>query len=124
VPEGYYEPTAVSPQLVPKLPELTPGERALDELHARASAALHGRLGSDAVVCLERMHAQLSASFPDEWLLRLDVLESLIRLGECHSPLAQRLERELEQLEVRFLYREPIAAGLRSLRALGQPAIL
>lgn len=119
VPDGYYPPTESSPQLVPRPRALSTTERTLEALHERASAALHGQLGSSAVSRIAELHEQLTRSFPDEWLLRFNVLEALIRLGERAGPLATTLEAELEQLEVRFLEREPIATGLRSLRALG-----
>jgi phenylalanine-4-hydroxylase len=119
VPDGYYPATEASPQLVPRPREHTPTERALDELHQRASAALHGRLGGGAAATLEQMHHQLVRAFPEEWLLRFNLLEALIRLGERGGALAARLEAELEELELRFSQREPIATGLRSLRALG-----
>lgn len=118
LPDGYYPPTESSPQLVPRPRALDATERTLETLHERASAALHGRLGSGAVAVLAELHEQLTRAFPDEWLLRFNVLEALLRLGERTSPLASTLEAELESLEERFLQREPIATGLRSLRAL------
>jgi hypothetical protein len=63
------------------------------------------------------LHARLRADYPDEWLLRLNLLEVALVLGSGASELAARLEHELEQLEQRFEGREPIATGLTSLRA-------
>ncbi|MEY4508806.1 MAG: hypothetical protein RLZZ450_928 [Pseudomonadota bacterium] len=119
LPDGFDPPTESSPQLVPRPRELSPTDRTLEALHERASAALHGLLGSAAVGVLAQLHDQLTRAFPDEWLLRFNVLEALLRLGERTGPLASTVEAELEQLEVRFVQREPIATGLRSLRALG-----
>jgi phenylalanine-4-hydroxylase len=118
VPERFHPTTVGSPLRVPHPRARSQAERTLDDLHARALAALHGRLGADAVPSLQRMHRQLTADFPEEWLLRFNLLEALTRLGESEQPLAYTIERELLQLELRYLHREPIVTGLRSLRSL------
>ncbi|HEX3595186.1 MAG TPA: hypothetical protein VHU80_08795, partial [Polyangiaceae bacterium] len=56
-------------------------------------------------------------AFPDEWLLRWNLLESLVKLGE-RPDLVARLERDLERLELHFERREPIATGLAYVRSL------
>ena len=119
LPDDFYEATVSSPVRVPRPRELTAAERTLDALHECASAVLQGELAGAtpaSMASLTSIHAQLSGAFPDEWLLRFNLLEALLRLGEQASPLAQQIERELDLLELRFLHREPIDTGLRSLR--------
>lgn len=119
LPEGYHEATVASPTSVPRPRELTDREHTLEQLHELALAVLHGALGGATpalLASLQSIHEQLARAFPDEWLLRFNVLEALLRLGEGASPLAREIERELDQLELRFLHREPIDTGLRSLR--------
>jgi hypothetical protein len=63
------------------------------------------------------VHRELVRSFPDEWLLRWNLLESLLKVKD-HGPLSAELKAELERLEVAFDYRQPIASGLRYLAKL------
>jgi hypothetical protein len=72
-----------------------------------------------------RVHATLTREFPNEWLLRWNLLESLLRsaatsgqAGPITRGLADELRAELERLEVALDRRQPIASGLRSLAAL------
>jgi hypothetical protein len=59
----------------------------------------------------------LVRNYPTEWLLRWNLLESLMKLG-VRGELAVTLERELELLERHYQGREPIASGLTYLTAL------
>ena len=61
----------------------------------------------------ERIHRELRRDFPDEWLLRMNLLECWAKLGrhEHAAPLAY----ELKQLEVRHEFQQPIYTGLRYL---------
>ncbi len=56
----------------------------------------------------------LVREYPDEWLLRWNLLESLLKAGE-KGATTRALRAELEELEVRFDYRQPIASGLEYL---------
>jgi hypothetical protein len=67
------------------------------------------------VPLFEKMHQTLEAHFPNEWLLRWNLLESLLKLG-YQGKLVPQLEEELERLEIRFDHVEPIATGLSYLR--------
>jgi hypothetical protein len=58
--------------------------------------------------------AALDREFPREWLLRWNLLESLLKAGDV-GPVSQSLRVELERLEVELEHREPIASGLRYL---------
>jgi hypothetical protein len=77
---------------------------------ARAHRA--GRLALEAE--FPRIVTRLEQDFPDEWLLRWNLLESLLKAGAA-GPLGSRLREELELLESKFERREPIASGLRYL---------
>ena len=106
---------------VPKPREYEPRERALLDLYERAIEAFRTRLGSAAVPAFRAVHAELSQSFPDEWLLRWNLLECLYKCGEAEGDaqtLSQALRRELLSLELKFAHREPIASGLRYLSSL------
>jgi len=61
-----------------------------------------------------RIHAALTREAPREWLLRWNLLESLLRTGAAPE-LTEVLRQELEQLELAFAHREPIASGLNFL---------
>ncbi|HEY0463328.1 MAG TPA: hypothetical protein VGC79_03925 [Polyangiaceae bacterium] len=108
------EPAGVS---VPKPRQLSVPERALLSLYERAIEAFRNQAGSSALPVFHAIHDQLSVAFPDEWLLRWNLLECLCKWGETGS-FGSELERELLALELKFAHREPIASGLRYLASL------
>jgi hypothetical protein len=117
-PDGFHPETSLSMTQVPKPRQLDAAQRELLGLYDRALAALQQAFGGDAVPELERVHRALCEHYPDEWLLRWNLLESLLKLGQGASLMTQ-LTRELTQLELRYAHREPIATGLSYLRSLG-----
>jgi hypothetical protein len=106
---------------VPKPSDASAAQRQLRALYEHALEAWRSRTGSEVVTRFEQIANQLDAEAPGDWLLRFNLLESLVKLGEGDE-LADRLERELEQLEIRYAHKEPIATGLRYLRAIGGEA--
>jgi phenylalanine-4-hydroxylase len=116
LPDGYHTATAFPSVSVPKLRSIGTSERSLIEMH-ELLATLRADAAPASLAQLEALHASLRADYPDEWLLRLNLLEVAVALGSGESQLAARLEHELEQLEQHFEGREPIATGLASLRA-------
>ncbi len=116
VPEFFPE-SAPSGARVPKPRAFAERELALLGLYDRAIAAFRDRVGSAVVRGFTPILADLDREFSDEWLLRWNLLECLLKLGE-HGPLAASLETQLARLEVRFSHREPIATGLRYLSSL------
>ena len=61
-----------------------------------------------------QLSAELDSDYPDEWLLRWNMLESLMKVGD-EEELSRRLRARLEHLEEAFDHRQPIASGLRYL---------
>jgi len=108
------EPTGVS---VPKPRQLATRERALLSLYERAIDAFRNRAGSAALPVFQAIHSELCARFPEEWLLRWNLLECLCKWGETGA-FGAELERELLALELEYAEREPIASGLRYLASL------
>jgi phenylalanine-4-hydroxylase len=106
--------------LVPRPRTRSNAERQLLSLYERALESWRAQ-GGDVVDSFETIHDALNRHFPDEWLLRWNLLESLFKIGSGHAltssgqALETTLRRELEALEIRYLHREPIATGLRSL---------
>ncbi len=92
-------------------------ETDLLALYERAAADFRVLGGEALVSAFEGIHTALSRNYPDEWLLRWNLLESLAKIGEGKSQTEQ-LTRELEMLEIRFLHREPITTGLAFIRSL------
>jgi phenylalanine-4-hydroxylase len=114
---SFYEPTPRSTLKVPKRRTLPEREARLLGIYEQALAA--ARRGGSLLAEFERIEALLEESFPDEWLLRWNLLESLLKAGQA-GDLLTRLRHELEALEERFERRQPIASGLRYLGSLGQ----
>jgi len=108
------EPTGIR---VPKPRQLAARERALLALYERAVEAFRNQAGSRAVRVFHEIHGELRTHFPDEWLLRWNLLECLCKWGETGA-FGAELERELQALELKFAQREPIASGLRYLASL------
>jgi phenylalanine-4-hydroxylase len=116
VDPSYHGETAFPGLKVPKARVIPKGERALLSLYEQATRAHDA--GSGAMTReFPEVHRELVRSFPDEWLLRWNLLESLLKVKD-HGPLSAELKAELERLEVAFDYRQPIASGLRYLAKL------
>jgi phenylalanine-4-hydroxylase len=109
-------PDAADPVRVPRPRRLSPVAVALLGLYERAERA-HLRGPASVARHYPAIHRALERRFPDEWLLRWNLLESLLK-ARARGPLAAALRAELEELEVRFDYRQPIASGLRYLTRL------
>ncbi|HVY27784.1 MAG TPA: aromatic amino acid hydroxylase [Polyangiaceae bacterium] len=120
-PSDFYPETELPQTRVPKLHSIRPRENDLLELYEAALGVLRSSLGSDVVPVFERIHDALSERFEHDWLLRWNLLESLQKLG-LRVPLGDQLRRELEQLEVHYQYRQPIASGLSYLSRLARSA--
>ena len=123
---SYQAATEPSGVTVPKPRQLATRERELLSLYERAIDAFtssgvtkrgRNRAGSAALPVFRAIHSELRARFPDEWLLRWNLLECLCKWGE-RGAFGAELERELLALELKFAEREPIASGLRYLASL------
>lgn len=114
---AFFPESAPSHVRVPKPRTFAERELALLGLYDRAIAAFRGQAGSAVVTGFLPIIADLDRDFSEEWLLRWNLLECLVKLGE-QGPLAGSLETALARLEVRFSHREPIATGLRYLSQL------
>jgi phenylalanine-4-hydroxylase len=118
LPLGYHPPSEFTDTQVPKSRDFSAKQRGLIALYDQALEVLGHNFGGDAVARFEVIHAALQKHYPEEWLLRWNLFESLVKL-QSRPPLAATLQSELETLELRFAHREPIATGLEYLRALG-----
>lgn len=110
-PSDFFPETDLPRTSVPKPHTIPPREHELLGLYETSISALRSSLGSDIVPVFERVHSDLCAHFPHDWLLRWNLLESLQKLG-LKVPVADALRGELEQLEVHYQYRQPIASAL------------
>lgn len=114
---GFFDATPPSDAAVPRARRFRPEDRERIGLYEDAIGALRESAGGDVARRFARIAARLDAEYPDEWLLRWNLLESLVKLGE-KGDLPARLERSLERLELRFDHLEPIATGLSYVRSL------
>jgi phenylalanine-4-hydroxylase len=117
LPLGYFQATELPETKIPKPRVFPPTHAQLIQLYDEALTVLRQGMGSQIVHTFERIHAQLEARYPDDWLLRWNLLESLAKLGKG-AELGADLTRELERLELRYAHREPIATGLSYVRSL------
>jgi hypothetical protein len=117
LPDGYHAATEQPLTKVPKLRALSARHARRVALYEEALAALRHATPTQVVDTFDRIHVALEADFPEDWLLRWNLLESLAKLGRGQG-LATQLRGELEALELRYANREPIATGLRYLRTL------
>ena len=120
-PSDFFPETELPEALVPKAHTVPPRDRALLGLYETALGALRSSLGSDVVPVFERLHRELCQHFEHDWLLRWNLLESLQKLS-LQGEVASDLRRELEQLEVYYQYRQPIASGLSYLARVARGA--
>ena len=117
-PDGYEPATAPSGLRVPQPRDFDAAQREVLGLYERALVAFRALGGRELEAACAAVVARLDAAYPDEWLLRFNLLESLVRAGEGGAALRGKLEADLERLELRFGGREPIATGLAYVRAL------
>jgi phenylalanine-4-hydroxylase len=113
---GASEPASLS---VPRPRWFSARERDLLGLYEQAVEGWKSLAGSALVHVFERVTRALDRDYPDDWLLRWNLLESLVKLG-LEGALTERLTRDLEQLEIKHLHLEPIATGLAHIRSLVQ----
>ncbi|HET8939335.1 MAG TPA: aromatic amino acid hydroxylase [Polyangiales bacterium] len=117
LPLGYFPATELRETKIPRQREFPPAHAKLIELYEEALGSLREGFGGDVLQTFERIHEALEARYPDDWLLRWNLLESLAKLGKG-AALGADLTRELERLELRYAHREPIATGLAYVRSL------
>lgn len=116
-PAAYFGSSDPSHLRVPRPHWLRPHESRLLALYERAVEAWKGLAGSALVAEFEQITRALDSDHPDDWLLRWNLLESLVKVAE-DGPLAERLTHDLELLEIKYLHKEPIATGLSHIRTL------
>ena len=109
-PSDFFAETELPQTLVPKAHTVPPRERDFG-LYETAIGALRSAFGAEVVPVFERVHVELARHYADDWLLRWNLLESLQKLS-LKVEFAAELRRELEELEERYQYRQPIASGL------------
>ena len=110
VDPAYYPETALSGVRIPRPRTFEGREQRLQSLFAEAESAHRGGAAGMRAE-FPRLLDILVREYPKEWLLRWNLLESLLKVGE-KGPTARALRAELERLEVRFDHRQPIASGL------------
>lgn len=111
---------------VPKPRTRAAAELEMMHMFERTRDAFGSLAGSKASVAVEQISDRLDAGYPEEWLIRYELLAGLARLNERdprRGKLARKLIRDLEQLEILYAHREPIATGLAHLRALLGPSV-
>ncbi len=118
---AYWPPTRFPSTRVPKPRALSPEDAELLQLYERAIEVWRESRGPAVVPVFELVHEELERRFPDEWLLRWNLLESLVKIGESGA-FAGRLRHELEALEHHYLGKEPILTGLRYLESVAESA--
>lgn len=121
-PTGLEPSTQRSDGSVPRSRRFAPADRDLIALYDRALVAFASLRGTALERACRDIVARLDATHPDEWLLRWNLLESLIKAREG-ARLRGKLRAELGRLEARFEGREPIATGLAHLRSLDRAPV-
>jgi phenylalanine-4-hydroxylase len=109
----FHPDTKFSAVRVPKARAWPEQDAQMLRLYQQAERA-HNRGASAMALEFPRVHEALRRQAPQEWLLRWNLLESLLRVG-IDLPLIEQLRGELEHLEVAFAHRQPITSGLRYL---------
>lgn len=115
-PAAYFGRSELSPSRVPRARWYPADERRLLQLYEQAVQLLASVAGSALVTALAPLISELDRAYPRDWLLRWNLLESLIKLTG-NTPLSERLMAELEALEIAYRHEAPIASGLSYLRA-------
>ena len=120
-PSDFFPETELPQLSVPKALSVPPRERDLLGLYESALDALRSPDAVEVRPVFERVHRELCEHFEHDWLLRWNLLESLQKL-RVEGRVAAELRRELDELEVFYQYRQPIASGLSYLSRVARPA--
>jgi phenylalanine-4-hydroxylase len=120
-PDAFFPDTPVSTVSVPKERTFSEAEVELIALHERTAATFRNSARLDAADEAASVAARLDDAYPEEWLLRWNLLEGLTKM-RGRPELASRLEAQLERLELRYEGLEPIATGLEYIRGLTREA--
>jgi len=112
----YWPSSSLSRATVPKSKHYNPQEAELLTLYRQALQAWQGasRQAEEAVREFTRIHERLDLEFPDEWLLRWNLLECLIKVAGG-ARLQARLVARLKEIETARFRQLPIGMGLRFL---------
>jgi phenylalanine-4-hydroxylase len=116
IPDGYHAATPFPEGVVPRPCQRDAAELQRIDMHRR----LAGLRTEPTIAVSHRelisLHQVLRDNHPNEWLLRVNLLEVLARSEPRSAALVRLVEQELERLEQHFKGREPIAMALRELR--------
>lgn len=100
---------------------LTPANRALNELYAQVRKVRDGARWDAAASQLESVHAELEKNHPGEWLLRFELLELAPKLG-ARSAWAAQARARLDSIAAGSAEkRELIGRGLELLASGASP---
>ncbi|HET9954855.1 MAG TPA: aromatic amino acid hydroxylase [Polyangiaceae bacterium] len=99
-----------SPWRVPRVRVFAEPELRLQALYSRWERVRESAFAEQSME-IRALYAAL-AEYPNEWLLRLQLLQGATRMPEL-ADLQRTLRGELERLELLFEGREPIETGLR-----------
>jgi hypothetical protein len=116
-PPGYFPATDPSKVTVPKSRAFGPRDRELITLFERAMTLRKSSSEQELARETDRILGLLDERHPDAWLLRWNLLE-ILTTRRAPGYLAERLQSQLEALEIRFDNQEPITTGLDYLRTL------
>ncbi len=117
---SFHRATEFPPTRVPRPRSFSPEEHELIKLYGQAMTGVRRAAGSAGVQVLESIWQRLNRDYPEEWLLRWFLLESLTR-SDDRSPLRSNLQADLERLELVFDHKQPILMGLRYLARFSAP---
>lgn len=99
------------PSLVPRQGRTPRGEHGLEALYERVREGMQGLSTGEMEQCFTQVYTTLRRDFPDEWLLRWNLLEHMLQVDALPA-LQKTLRAELEALEIRLQRAQPIATGL------------
>ena len=111
---AYWPDTQPSRMRVPRAKRRSANEARLHALYRRALELWTTPLDSGLLPGFERIHSELVAELPQDWLLRWNLLECLRKVGR-NGPLGDTLRRELLEIEKRAPRDLPITTGMRYL---------
>jgi phenylalanine-4-hydroxylase len=114
----YWPETAFSDRCIPIRKQRRPREALLIALYREALALWAEPEAPGVVPGFRRIAGELEKRFPEEWLLRWNLLECLCKLGRGDEPFVRELREQLLEIEARNPREVPISMGLRFLGQL------
>ena len=114
---SYWPATELKDKKVPSFSPMDPQNQRLHEMYRQALRTIKSADTEEILALFRSLHEELQSHYPEHWLLRWNLLETLVKMDRGVILTAQ-LKKELLEIESRHYEEAPISMGLKYLGLL------